>query len=224
MKKPIAKKPVAKNPPVRAIPPVGPFGTTVLENLKKAPPGTSDDAVIMETLRSVGADQLKAALTEGTPKEHSLVFSAIPGNQIKSVLSSLPTTVLAPAQLPPPPPSPTGGPPASILMTTYENVVYPPAQNDPLWAQKITNGDTIGLNGIPEWLPVYDQRFEREGSLNNPMVGLTGWAVHPQLSNGDVWFVHPFGFDYEFYIVPDPQYQGLLAASNTSVTPGTGAV
>jgi hypothetical protein len=55
------------------------------------------------------------------------------------------------------------------------------------------------------------------------VVGLTGWAVNATLSNGDVWFVHPFGFDFEFYIVPDPQYEVLLAASNTGVTPGTGA-
>ena len=47
--------------------------------------------------------------------------------------------------------------------------------------------------------------------------------VSPELSQGDVWFVHPFGFDFEYYIVPDPQYEGLLAASNTGVTPGTGA-
>jgi hypothetical protein len=48
-----------------------------------------------------------------------------------------------------------------------------------------------------------------------------------------VWFVHPFGKrtaggkwtgDWEFYIVPDPQYTGLLAASNTGVTPGTGSI
>src|SRR5207249_9594817 len=97
-----------------------------------------------------------AALAKGTPKERSLLFSAIPGNQIKSIIGSLPTTVLAPAQPPPPPPSPTGGPPASILMTTYEDVAYPPAQNDPNWAEKISNGETVGLNGIPEWLPVYD--------------------------------------------------------------------
>ncbi len=32
-------------------------------------------------------------------------------------------------------------------------------------------------------------------------------------------FVHPFGLDFEFYIVPDPQYEGLLAASNDGVTP-----
>jgi len=70
---------------------------------------------------------------------------------------------------------------------------------------------------------VYDQSAEKEGSLENPLVGLTGWVVNPELSQGDVWFVHPFGFDFEYYIVPDPQYEGLLGASNTSVTPGTGA-
>ena len=71
---------------------------------------------------------------------------------------------------------------------------------------------------------MYDARFEKEGSLNNPMVGVTGWVVDPALSQGDVWFVHPFGFDFEYYIVPDPQFESLLAASNTGVTPGTGKV
>jgi hypothetical protein len=30
-----------------------------------------------------------------------------------------------------------------------------------------------------------------------------------------VWFVHPFGFDFEYFIVPDPQYESLLGAHNT---------
>jgi len=225
-KKAPAKKPPAKKPPPKVKPPVGPFGKAFLQNLKTAPPGTSDHALIMETLRSVPADQLKAALAKGTPKERSLLFSVIPGDQIKSIIGSLPASVLAPAAPPAPTPSPTGGPPASILQTTYANVVYPPAEKDPNWSEKISNGSTVGLTSPPpwEWVSVYDARFEKEGSLNNPMVGLTGWVVHPSLSQGDVWFVHPFGFDFEFYIVPDPRYERLLAASNTGVTPGTGAV
>jgi hypothetical protein len=143
--------------------------------------------------------------------------------------------VLAPWEppAPSPPPAPTGGPPASILTTTYQNVPYPPAERDPNWSLTFSGGSTIGLTSPPpwEWVSVYDQSAEKEGSLNNPMVGLTGWVVipelpgvpNPKLSQGDVWFVHPFGFDFEFYIVPDPQYQSLLAASNTGVTPGTGA-
>src|SRR5712691_7407640 len=224
--------PKRNTPPKKARPgkpkakPVEPFGTAFLQHLKTAPPGTSDEALIMETLRSVPADQLKDALAKSTPRERGLLFSAVPGDQIKSILGSLPASVLAPPELPAPtpPPSPTGGPPASILQTTYQNVPYPPAENDPNWAEKISNGSTIGLTSPPpwEWVSVYDASSEKEGSLNNPMVGLTGWAVDRSLSQGDVWFVHPFGFDFEFYIVPDPQYESLLAASNTGVTPGTG--
>ncbi len=220
-------KSAAKKPRHRAKPPVGPIGKAFLQNLKRAPQGTPDDTLILETFRSVPANQLRAALAKSTPKERSLLFGALPGDQIKSIIGSLPASVLAPVAPPAlaPPPSPTGRPPASILETTYANVPYPPAENDPNWAEKISNGSTIGLTSPPpwEWVSVYDARFEKEGSLNNPMVGLTGWAVDPSWSQGDVWFVHPFGFDFEFYIVPDPQYENLLAASNTGVTPGTGA-
>jgi hypothetical protein len=204
-------------------PAVGMLGTTFLQKLKTAAPGTSDDSLVMETFQSVPADQLKAAHAKAGPLERGLLFNVIPGDQIKQVLATLPASVLAPAQPPTLAPSPTVGPPASILQTSYQNVAYPPAENDPDWAQKISNGSTIGLTSPPpwEWVSVYDSRYEKEGSLDNPMVGLTGWAVNPDLSNKDVWFVHPFGNDFEFYIVPDPAYESLLAASNTGVTPGT---
>jgi hypothetical protein len=216
------KRPPPKNPPI------GLFGKTLLERLKTAPPGTSDETILIETLRSVPLDQVKAALNKAGPKERNLLFGALPGNQVKTILGSLPANVLAPDQpaAPSPPPAPTGGPPASILTTSYQNVPYPPAEKDPNWSATFTGGSTIGLTSPPpwEWVSVYDQSAEKEGSLDNPIVGLTGWVVNPELSQGDVWFVHPFGFDFEFYIVPDPQYEGLLAASNTGVTPGTGAV
>src|SRR5437667_7125841 len=122
------KKPQVKKAPPKVQTPVGPFGKAFLQNLKKAPPGTSDDALIMETLRSVPADQLKAALATATPKERNLLFSAIPGNQIKSIIGSLPAGVFVPEEPPAPAPSPTRGPPASILQTTYANVAYPPAE------------------------------------------------------------------------------------------------
>jgi hypothetical protein len=212
----------------------GLFGETLLDKLKIAPPGASDDAILMETLRTVPVDQVKTALKKAGSKERNLLFAALPGSQITSILGSLPAGVLAPWEppAPSPPPAPTGGPPASILTTTYQNVPYPPAERDPNWSLTFSGGSTIGLTSPPpwEWVSVYDQSAEKEGSLNNPMVGLTGWVVipelpgvpNPKLSQGDVWFVHPFGFDFEFYIVPDPQYQSLLAASNTGVTPGTG--
>jgi hypothetical protein len=226
MAKPPSKTPPKRPPPKN--PPMGLFGKTLLQRLKTAPPGTSDETILIETLRSVPLNQVKAALNKAGPKERNLLFGALPGNQVKTILGSLPANVLAPDQpaAPSPPPAPTGGPPASILTTSYQNVPYPPAEKDPNWSATFTGGSTIGLTSPPpwEWVSVYDQSAEKEGSLDNPIVGLTGWVVNPELSQGDVWFVHPFGFDFEFYIVPDPQYEGLLAASNTGVTPGTGAV
>jgi hypothetical protein len=225
--KPPVKMPPAEKPPAQSKP-SGAFGQAFFQKLKTASPGTSDEAVVMEMIRTMPADTLKAALATGTTKERSQLFSAIPGDQIKSILGSLPASVLAPAKplglAPRLAPAPTGGPPASILQTTHENMEYPPAQTDPNWSAKISDGDSTGLTSPfqREWVSIYQPGAEKEGSFENPMVGLTGWAVNPSLSTKDVWFVHPFGFDFEFYIVPDPAYEGLLAASNTGVTPGTG--
>jgi hypothetical protein len=207
-------------------PVLGPFGAALYANLKKATPGATVGSAVLETLRAVPADQLKAVVAKATPKERSQLFSLLPADQIASTLRAMPAGFLAPPTPPPPPPAPAGGPPASILMTTYQNVVYPPAQKDPLWAQKITGGNTVGLDGGVEWLSVYDPRFEKEGSLNNPMVGLTGWAIQgaPPISTADIWFVHPFGNDFQYYIVPDPPYESLLSGSNRGINPINGGV
>jgi hypothetical protein len=209
--------------------PLGLFGEALLKNLKTSPPGASLDAIIMETLRSAPLGQVKAALAKADPKERGQLFGVIPNSQIRPIVGSLPANVLAPdGPSAPPEPAPIGGPPGSILRTKYENEPFPPAQSDPNWSTKISNGNVLSLAhpSQREWVSVYDPGFEKEGSLNNPMVGLTGWAVGAYVSpaRGDVPFVHPFGSDFGFYIVPDPQYEGLLAVSNTGVNPRTGEV
>ena len=213
-KKPTATKTAA---PAKAPAAPGLLAKQLTDNLKKAPLGTSKGAVVMQTLHSVPIGDLKAAVDKAPPKERNHLFAALPGDQIKSIVASLSLAELAPSRpLATTPPAPKGGPPANILMTTYENVAYPPAARDPNWSRKISGGNTVGLTTPPpgEWVSVYDPKFEKEGSLNNPMVGLTGWVVAPQLSGGDVWFVHPFGFDFEFYVAPDPHYESLLASTN----------
>ena len=209
-------------------PELGPLGKRLLQNLKNAPPGTSDETTIMQTLNEVPVGQLRKLMGKGTPMEHTMLFGALPGRQIKAILGSLPPSVLAPAKPPVVPSSPAGGPPATILQTTYQNDPYPPAQNDPNWTSTFSGGNTVGISSPPpwEWVSVYDPTLEKEGSLNNPMVGVTGWVVagDPPLSTADVWFVHPFGFDFQYYVVPDPQYENLLGPSNAGITPGTGSV
>jgi len=105
------------------------------------------------------------------------------------------------------------------------------------WNTQLTGGHNMHdwpSADVYEWSPVYDpsNTFEMEGGLENPAVGLTGWAI-PQidptnpndtssLSQGDVWFTHPWWYDWEYYIVPDPAYEGLLApnGANTGVVDG----
>jgi hypothetical protein len=197
----------------------------LVEGLKGQTPGQTDGAVVANALESVTPAQLQTAIEKLPSKKRNRAFDAVPAEQIVSVMGTL-VPVLQPSELAPPapPPAPTGGPPASILTTTYDNAAYDPAATDPDWASKISNGSTIGITSPPpwEWVSVYDQRFEKEGSLNNPVAGLTGWAVagDPPISTADVWFVHPFGNDFQFFVAPDPQYEGLLAASNDGVHPG----
>ncbi len=71
-----------------------------------------------------------------------------------------------------------------------------------------------------EWTPMVDpnDQFDTPG-VN--LVGLSGWVVMPAeiaarhgISDSDVPFTHPFGFDWEFFVAPDPQYNCLLASSN----------
>jgi hypothetical protein len=218
----------------------GPLSAGLLKDVKATPSPADDHARILAAAHSLSPDQLRSALTAATPEEHNLLFNALPGDAIKDFLATQPVSVLGPASPPPPAPAPTGGPPASILTTTFQNVPYPPAESDPNWSQTFSGGSTIGITSPPpwEWVSVYDPAFEKEGSLNNPMVGLTGWVVETEISGadnpgqlGDVPFVHPFGHvdsggnwtgDWEFYIAPDPQYEGLLASSNTGVNPTNG--
>jgi hypothetical protein len=215
--------PVVRKPPVSA--PPGLLAGPLAERLKAEPAGDAlDGAALVAMITALPASQLEAAAASATPSERNAMFNSIPGPLIDSFLAALPGGVLAPASDPaPPPPSPTGGPPSTILQTTYQNAPFAPATTDPRWAEKISGGQTIGFSTPPpwEWVSVYHPSAERDGSPNNPIVGVTGWAVAgvPPISLNDVWFVHPFGKDFQYFIVPDPEFDGLLAASNTGVTP-----
>jgi hypothetical protein len=66
-------------------------------------------------------------------------------------------------------------------------------------------------------LPILDTRNEFDADI----VGLSGTAILPSISTKDIPFSHPFGFDWEFFVAPDPQYTNLLAPSNTGRDPAT---
>ena len=221
----------------RAAPAGGVFARSFARNLKQMPSGALDRDLFLKTFHSLPEEKVAGALAQASPRERALLLSSLPADVASSVRQWLPPVMIGPARLPPPAPSPLpappGGPRAEILTTNYANVPAQLAETDPTgWNRALTDGKTvqdwsIGGPNFFEWSPVYDRTctFEREGGLENPVVGATGWAIPSQnamgLSGKDVWFTHPWWFDWEYYIALDPQFQGLLApdGANRGVDP-----
>jgi hypothetical protein len=107
----------------------------------------------------------------------------------------------------------------NILETDYQNASY--NTSSPTWARNITNGH-IFLQADPlnnakfEWTPVLDPTNEYD--LN--WIGASGVVISPDDSGKDDPFLHPFGFDWEFFLAPDPPYQSLAAPTNDSLYVG----
>jgi len=102
-----------------------------------------------------------------------------------------------------------------ILETDYTNSQYlvggSDATLDPAWASNLCDGRTFLDNRTPlfEWTPVFGGEYDAN------LVGVSGTIIEePSYSDADVWFTHPFGFDWEFHIAPDQSYGDLLAPSS----------
>jgi len=100
-----------------------------------------------------------------------------------------------------------------ILKTDFTNPSPPPDRqaNDKDWASKVCGGSTFMRNPTPifEWGPVFGNEFDTQ------LVGLSGTIpADPTISGDDLPFTHPFGTDWEFFIIPDDDYAPLLAPSN----------
>jgi hypothetical protein len=101
-----------------------------------------------------------------------------------------------------------------ILETTFHNPAHD--ASDPNWAGALCSNATWLGSDPPkyEWTQVLDPASQYESDL----VGLSGTGLLPKVSDRDVWFTHPFGFDWEFFIAPDDPYMGTLAPSNASAS------
>jgi hypothetical protein len=98
------------------------------------------------------------------------------------------------------------------ILETTQPPSTPPAGN---WARDTCGGRTfLNPGGADyEWTPVI-QGFGQQGSLE----GISGWALAPHGSTQDVPFTHPFGkFDFDYQLLPDAQFQTLLAPGNTEL-------
>src|SRR5215467_2261968 len=189
-------------PPKPRQSPLQPFVSHVLRQLSTAGPSVPDGQILLEAFRSIPPGQLKSMAKSASPEQISSLLGVVPATHLKELIAALPAEVLRPKDVPVAAASPPNLAPASILQTTYTNMTFDVSNPD--WAKNVCGGSTIGLTTPPkwEWTPVFDSRFEREGSLENPVAGLTGWvSLDAKLSDKDVPFVHPFGFDWEFFVV-----------------------
>jgi hypothetical protein len=98
---------------------------------------------------------------------------------------------------------------AQILRTDFSNPSFP--TSDPAWSSNVCGGQTFLQNRTPlfEWQPIFGDEFDTQ------LVGISGTIPRdPTISGKDLPFTHPFGTDWEFFIVPDQSYSSLLAPSN----------
>src|SRR6266566_2953576 len=81
----------------------------------------------------------------------------------------------------------------------------------PNWASNVVGGHTFDGSKAHkfEWVSILNPNDEQDDE-----VGVAGTVLNPELSGADLPFTHPFGPDFEFTIVPDPAYEGLLAPAN----------
>jgi len=96
-----------------------------------------------------------------------------------------------------------------ILETTFRNPAHAATAD---WARAVCGGKKYFVNASPpyEWMQV----LHPDSEADDEIVGASGVAVSPKLAGGDVPFSHPFGLDWELFIVPDMPYRSLLAPSN----------
>ena len=63
-----------------------------------------------------------------------------------------------------------------------------------------------------DWVSVHDPSSQ----YDQPLTGLSGTVISPDVSDSDNPFLHPFGTGFEFYVAPDEPYFGLLAPLMTN--------
>lgn len=97
---------------------------------------------------------------------------------------------------------------SSILEARFQNPSHD--TSSPTWAKSVCQ-DGVWMHGATpelEWTPI-----DLGTPPNSRMVAVSGIALNAHRSNDDVWFIHPFGFDYNFNAVwtATPNYDFLAA-------------
>lgn len=107
-----------------------------------------------------------------------------------------------------------GAQPSEILQIQYQNPAFTGTGTD--WAATLAGGTFPGSQG-KEWLQILNPADE----YDRDSVGATGWAVAQDTASNDAIGLHPFGNDWEFLTVLDPQFLPLLSKGSASLSSGS---
>ena len=102
------------------------------------------------------------------------------------------------------PPQPA---PANILGIQFSN---PPLPTGIAWP---ASDGQFPYDDPKEWIQVLAPSDDYEEAS---LIGCTGWVIEPHYSGGDLPCDHPFGFDWEFEVALDKEFQALLSPANTA--------
>ena len=102
------------------------------------------------------------------------------------------------------PPQPA---PSNILEIQFPNPALPTGI---AWA---ASDGQFPYDDPKEWIQVLAPEDDYEEAF---LVGCTGWVIEPHYSGGDLPCDHPFGFDWEFEVALDKEFQALLSPANTA--------
>jgi hypothetical protein len=143
----------------------------------------------------------RAALISTAGKPPGVLGGTLTSNEPTGPKPFLPST---------PPPRPQ---PQTILEVPASGPAPPGVTTG---SAQICYGGTFGFGGSPyEWQPTEQAGSPPADELFNHQIGVSGWAITPNLSNIDIWFNHSFGFDWEYYIAPDRPFWNLVRPPST---------
>jgi hypothetical protein len=105
-----------------------------------------------------------------------------------------------------------GAQPKDILHINFQTPNFGGNGTGNDWAGPIAGGNTFPFSQGFEWMQVMDTNNEYDATP----AGATGWAVYQDIASNDAVGLHPFGNDWEFECVLDPEYLNLLSQGNIS--------
>jgi hypothetical protein len=155
-----------------------------------------------------------------------LIITSTSGGRAEAIALGQDGQISHTAEVTPPPilapPAGTIASPASILELTSATGSDPYANPQGVPSSPGIDAGKVACSNSQKWFQIntYNPAYEWEpmlpgGQIEQAEAGVAGWAMNIHGSGGDVWFTHPFGVDFNYDVVPDMAYAGLIAGRHS---------